>query len=111
MKTRIGKERDGWEAVSELPLTEKQVLTIRTYKRHGLLDTTANVGSLGAGGLLTYVLGRDYSALLCRRSGSRATEKAVSEQHQTVLASLEEVKAKAIGHYAEQARKVQHAAA
>jgi hypothetical protein len=116
MKTCVTKGRNGWKAVTKLPLSDKQVLTIKTCRRPasfgGQLDTTAEVGSINEYGSLTHVmsLGKrgdfkgDFRTTLCQRALPRATEKTVREQHEKVLANLDEVKASAIRYYAEQAR-------
>jgi hypothetical protein len=117
METSYTKgSRDGWKAVTEIPLTQyatvtekcygdvpgrtfTRVLRISTFKAsNGQLISSANVHETG-NGMLRMSLGGDFSKRLVT-SGVRCTEQAVRAQHENALAVAPAVLAEAHAFYA-----------
>ena len=100
METYITRDyRNVLKAETKLPLQEKQVLHIHTYKdSKGALVTFASVHTV-EGNMLTHRCFRDYSKCMARED-VRCTEKNVRAQHDRVLAAIDTITADVQRHYA-----------
>ena len=105
IETRIFRDRDGWNAKSELDLADSRLLQIRTYKAsNGSLRTSASVHTKVDGGL-RHVFGYgtpggDFSGNMVTTKPARVTEKVVAEQHRLVIDALPELLVAIENHYA-----------
>lgn len=82
--TRVYKSKfNGWTAHDELDLGNNRVLSIVTCKRNGGAITTHASVATRSGAFLHHVMFQDYSATVAQ-GGTRATEKAIIELHQSV---------------------------
>ena len=105
IETRIFRDRDGWNAKSELDLADSRLLQIRTYKAsNGSLRTSASVHLKVDGGLRHIMgfgsAGGDFSETLVASKPARVTEKVVNAQHESALKTLPGVLAAVEAHYA-----------
>lgn len=104
METNIEKNSHGqWEAKTSVNLPpvngENLVLQIVTCKRlSGLLTSTAQVVIQEESGMVLHRFPDDFNHHLLSVF-TRCTEKAVREQHESVLAHIDELIAKATAHY------------
>lgn len=100
MNYELRKGRDGWEAKSRFPLEGPYALRLHTYKpvRGGVI-TTANRVEENGDGSYSFVVFQDYSKTLEWKRAARCTEKSVKEQHEAVLARLDEIKAEVAAFY------------
>lgn len=113
MKTTIGKSfRDGWEAVTAIPLEGikalsagdnpgQTVLQIHTYKSYRGLGTHASVMHYQNDGSKTCMMCQDFSEQVLR-SPARCTEKSVRELHAQALETVAALMLKVRAHYAQQ---------
>ncbi|WP_288639143.1 hypothetical protein [Comamonas kerstersii] len=107
MTTRIYRDRDGWNAVSQFELSARRVLKIRTCKRSigAGLQTTASVWHDTGDGSMRHAMGLgtgcgDFSQTLMLTQPKRITEKAVTEQHESILRELASIRVKVEQFYA-----------
>lgn len=102
MKTTVYKGLRGWAAKTEMPFDDKRELHFSTTKNfNGHLITTVSVVEVKAG-FVVYKPFDDFHETL-RAEKVRVSEKAVREQHQRGLVMLEQVKSRAVAHYASKA--------
>lgn len=91
MITHIRKGIYGWTADTQIPLDNGRELRFTTMKRsNGMVTTTVQCGKI-EDKFFTYVMFQDFNARLIS-DVARATEKAVTQQHQNALAMLDDVK-------------------
>lgn len=105
IETRIFRDRDGWNATSEMDLTGDQLLKIRSYRNdRGLLRTSATVHTKVEGGLRHIMgfgtSGGDFSETLVVTKPARVTEKVISAQHESVLKTIPGILSAVQAHYA-----------
>lgn len=105
IQTRIFRDRDGWNAKSELDLADNRLLQIRTYKAsNGGLRTSATVHLKVDGGLRHIMgfgtAGGDFSETIASAKPARVTQKLVEEQHGLVLDALPRLRSAIEAHYA-----------
>ncbi len=106
MKAVAMKGRDGWQAENRIPLEGDTInvgdrfVKLLTYKGDRGLVTRATVCTKTEFGY-THELFGDYSKRVMQ-SNTRATEKAVTVQHQAALNDLEFILADARSHYAKE---------
>lgn len=109
-------KRDGWKAVTRIPLSGCQVLKISTYKLLGqtsCLVTQATVCTVGDGFeryVLSYGTRGDFSKRLILSQPKRMTEAVVREQHGRLFkveGALGALKAEIERHYAAQRQEHQ----
>lgn len=91
--------RDGHRLETEIDLGGAQVLRISTCKAMGgSLDTRGSVHH-AAGGCLRHTLHEDFSSRLLSSRPKRVTQAVVTEQHDQVLAKIDEIKLAVEMHY------------
>lgn len=92
MNTIINKGYHGNQAKTTIKLDNDKILNITTMKRsNGLLSTTASVGTL-KDGFISHMMFQDYAKTLISEK-VRVTTKAVENQHNAALESIETIKA------------------
>ena len=99
------RDREGWNAKSQLNLADNRVLQISTYKAsNGSLRTSASVHLKVDGGLrhdFGYgTPGGDFSETLVVTKPARVTEKVISAQHESVLKTIPGILSAVQAHYA-----------
>ena len=118
-KTRFFRDYDGWngETTVELPnLGEGKQLVLSTSKSKysGSITSTASVRTLERGMWTFCIAGKDgdyHKRVGGSEFGKRATERAVREQHERVLATLSDILANVTAHYAAQQQRKEEAEA
>lgn len=86
-------------ATTEIELSKSRILRIRTAKSSscGGLKTNASVCELD-NGFLRHVIHKDFN-ILCACDYVRCTDKAITSQHEGVLARIDDIKALAREFY------------
>lgn len=100
IEIRTEKGRDGWTARSRIPLFDNMVLNIRTRKAStkGWLVTYVSAAKV-EDGFETMRIYKDFSIVANKTTG-RATENSIYELHNNTLQDIEDIKAQALAHYA-----------
>ena len=96
MNTSIRKSQTGWKASTSIE-HNGQIISISTYKSNTQLATFVNVGR-HENGFYCHIMFQDYSNRLLSEA-VKATEKAVTNQHNRALALLDIIKSDVDKHY------------
>lgn len=89
----------GWKAESYFPLDETTRITITTMKRSSGMITTTVTGSRKEGEMWYWTACQDYGMTWGVSKSSRATQKTIADQQQTVLAQLDKIKSEVVAFY------------
>ncbi len=105
LNTRVRKGHYGWEAETIVPLgffIEDKPAELRLTTMKGGNGAIRTIGAVQThdDGFVTLRLYRDYHATVLSNHG-RATEKAVTSQHDVALRDLETIKSNALFHHRE----------
>ena len=100
LSTRIYRDyRKNWRAKTSIDLEDNRVLQIETSKNdNGVLTTRASVHKR-ENGALVHALFADYSKFLAKEK-TRATDKAITMQHEKVLTQIDTILDDVTRHYA-----------
>lgn len=94
---KMMNNKDGYQAVSMIPFDATRSLRIVTRKYLGELATTASIVTNTDMGF-TFMMFKDWNALVASDK-TRATSKAIKEQHERVLTKVEDYKKAAFQFY------------
>jgi hypothetical protein len=98
----------GWIAETMIPLGEgfEHSLKVSTSKTSRGVQAAAQCVKPAADGMgYSYIMFGDFSALVCRDSELRGTEKAIRLMHERALSDIEEVLKRARAFYLERQAK------
>lgn len=94
MNTQVYKNAFGWIAETTVQVTDKMQVSVSTMKRSdGRIITIAREQLLGPANLYYYTM--NTWAVRMKISDARATQKAITAQHQAALLELDTVIAQA----------------
>lgn len=106
--------RGGWESRTTVDLGNNRLLRIITYRLdNGVLVTRANALKLeDRGGIVmeTWALFGDFTDTLAKSKPARVTGAVCEAQHKSALATIDDLKARALAFYAEKNAKASEAA-
>lgn len=107
-QTHYNRDSDGWSAVTRYcaaRITEGRQVTVRTYKCSSKLVTMVT-SSVVRDGVESFRIGSadcgDYRKTWATAPMCRVTERAVKEQHETMLRKIDEFAADVHNHYLKQ---------
>ena len=96
---QITKTPFGWKAVTLVALDDETRIAIATMKRSSGLITTTVTGSRKDGEMYYFTVTKDYQ-MTWAVTGGRATEKAITTQHQAVIKQIDKIIAESVAFYA-----------
>jgi len=105
MTTMRKDVRGSWRATDAFPLEGTRQLSIETYRvDSGHLVTFARVQKV-EGNMITFALFGDFGERLAATRPARVTSAVCEAQQKQALQQLEDVKARALAHYAPKAEQ------
>jgi hypothetical protein len=96
---QITKTPFGWKAVTLAALDDETRIAIATMKRSSGLITTTVTGSRKEGEMYYFTVTKDYQ-MTWAVNGGKATEKAITTQHQAVIEQIDKIIAESVAFYA-----------
>ena len=96
---QISKTAFGWRALTAVQLDDVTRISIGTMKRSSGLITTTVTGSRKEGEMYYFTVTKDYQ-MTWAVTGGKATEKAITSQHETAMQQIEKIIAESVAFYA-----------
>ncbi len=96
---KISKTTFGWRAITAIQLDDEVRISIGTMKRSSGLITTTVTGSRKEGEMYYFTVLKDYQ-MTWAVTGGKATEKAITSQHEIAMQQIEKIIAECVAFYA-----------